>query len=120
MPTITYSDLLTRMNKTAPTDLTEAEAESLINAAIDDLNGYGADINRMSGAAGTRTVSLDDDEVGPVLSLAIDHYYHDFSDRLTTAIGGVSSGGTAIDPEAFERKKMQLARRLAKVGGSRA
>lgn len=117
MVSVSYTDLHTLLDKTI-VDLTAAETEALIDLSIDLLNSLGADLNRMGGTSGSKTVSLDTEERGPVLLGARHLYYSVFQEPGSQSTGGLTDSNP--DPLAnpatlsfFER----LARRIVKPSG---
>jgi len=72
-------------------DITNINAEKLIDLAIDLLNLFGhVDLPNMSGTAGSKTVSLESNEKGAVFLVARQIYYGFYKDIETVGVGGLS------------------------------
>lgn len=121
MGVITYQSLLTLVKKTTTT-LPAADAEAIINQAINLLNTYGADLPNMSGSVGSKMVSLQSSEEGAVLTVACDiyfSYYKDVDGNLSVEDYSVSTQNIMGNPQIIEKVK-DLASRLRDTGWSRA
>lgn len=117
MVSVSYSDLLTVLDKTTQR-ITTAETEAIINLAIDLLNLFGADLSRMSGTSGSKTVSLDSEERGAVLFVARDIYHSFFENPTSASAGGVTLTALDImDNPFFMSRITRIARRLIKPKG---
>jgi len=103
----TYTLLTDVMNLTigAADDITAINAEKLIDLAIDMLNLFGAELDNMSGTAGTKTISLESSEHGAV-ALVVRAVYYGFYKNLDQAgaPGGfsISSQDLLKDPATLQ------------------
>ena len=87
MATITYATLTDLLNLSVPSDITAANAEKVIDQAIDSLNLYGdLDIPNMTGTAGTKSVSITSGERGAILMVARAVYYGFYKGLDTTSV----------------------------------
>jgi hypothetical protein len=91
MATITYSTLTDLLDLSVPTDITAANAEKIIDQAIDLLNLYGnLDLPNMSGTAGAKSVSVESRQRGAILSVARAVYYGFYKGLETASAGPVN------------------------------
>jgi hypothetical protein len=72
MAEITYATLQTLLHDT---DIEEETCEDIIDLAVDLLNLFGADISNMTGAAGSKTLSVESREKGAIMLSARAIYY---------------------------------------------
>ena len=90
MVTITCDSLTTLVQDTT---IADANAEEIIDQAINILNTYGADITNMTGTAGSKTWNGESKEKGAILSLAMEIYQYyktSGSSSESSSISGLS------------------------------
>jgi len=74
MGTITAATMKTILNKT-DADASDTDFELIMDAAIDLLNLFGAEISNMSGTAGSKTVSVESNEKGALILVTREVWY---------------------------------------------
>jgi hypothetical protein len=93
MVSVSYTTFQTPMDLTT-NDISEAETETLIDAAINHVNAIGnLSISNMSGAAGSMTVTLTSAQWGVVFYVARAMYYSGFKGVVGASVGG---GATSV------------------------
>lgn len=115
MPSVSYSDFQSVMNLDPDIDVSAANTENLLDYAIDLLNVYGnLSISNMSGAAGSKTVTLTSKQRGAVFMVARALYYSDYRSQIISSVGGVSITPMSItENPMWERFLSRAARQLA-------
>lgn len=73
------------------TDITNTNAENLIDQAVNRLNTYGLSIPNMTGAAESKTLSVSSGEAGAIYEVARIIYYGYYKGQETVAIQGLSA-----------------------------
>jgi len=98
MVSVSHTDLQTLLNIDAGT-LSDEDAETVLDDAIDKLNLYGrlAIPNMNGGAPGAKTVTLTSPQRGAVLGVAKACYYRGYgaSSSESIAIGNISKSGSS-------------------------
>lgn len=89
MATITADEFQVIMNKT-DSDISNTNAEYIIDLAIDLLNTYGADLPNMGGTAGSKTVSVESRQKGAVMLVARAVYYGFYKGVEAVGVGGLA------------------------------
>jgi hypothetical protein len=91
MVTITHDSLTTLVHDSA---ITAADAEALIDHAVNQINLYGKnlDLPNMVGVAGTKTLSCDSREAAAILAVAVVVYSQNYKQS------GSQSGSFGIGP----------------------
>ena len=112
MVAVTYADLHKLLNKTV-NDITAANAEALIDVAIDTINLV-ANQEIANIAAGT--VTMTGPQRGAVLQVAAGLYYNFYLGQIASNVGGVNvaPGDVMANPymvRLLERVRFQLAPR---------
>lgn len=102
MVTVTYTSLHNFLNLSTG-DITAAKTEDLIDTAIDLLNANGAELDNMSGSAGSKTVTLTSAARGAVLNLAAMLYRHRYVDPEQMTVGGITVGSSGTTEQDIER-----------------
>ena len=113
MVNITAASFKSLMNDA---DADEEKMESVIDAAINMLNLYGAELPNMTGTAGTKTVSLESKQAGAV-QLVAEVIYNDFYKGIeATSVGGIAISKTVLlaNPTVMACVK-EAARRLTEI-----
>lgn len=115
MASVTGEDWRNVMN--LPT-MSDEDAEYILDLSIDTLNLYGASLSNMSGAAGSKTVTLTSKERGGVFSVAR-IVYEDFYLRSdSVSVGGASVSTTdLLGTPTIEAAIQRIASRLAQGDG---
>lgn len=87
MATITADDLDTILNLTG--GVSDEVLEDLLDLAIDTLNLYGAALDNLSGAAGSKSVTVTGKEKAAAF-IAVRAIYHGFySEIVSASVGGL-------------------------------
>ena len=90
MPTITAAELQQIMNL-SDTELPHANAEGLIDFAIDALNVFGAGLSNLGGATPDKTLTVTSKQRGVIMLVTRLCYYGAYKDLQTTALGPMST-----------------------------
>lgn len=107
------ADLFQALNNLSDTDITNTNAEYVLQTAIDRLNTYGAGISDLSGVAGTKSIVATSAQAGAILEVARLIYWGYYNGQETISVGnlGVSPTNMLTDPNT-ETKIKQLASQL--------
>jgi len=90
MVEVTYLDLAKAMSWSVPGQITASRCENIIDLAIDMLNLYAdTGLSNMSGAAGSKTVTLTSRQRAIVLFLCRGIFYSFQKDITPTGVGGI-------------------------------
>jgi len=96
-------------------ELTQTQWESLIDQAIDKINGYGAQYNvelpNMTGTAGSKTLSVSSAEAGFIRSITARLYNVEYKLPGSDSVGAVSETVTNLTMEVESLAK-EAAERL--------
>ncbi len=95
-------------------DITQTQWESLIDQAIDKINGYARDdlLPNMTGTAGSKSVSVTSAQAGFIRSIAVAVYHREYKNEGAQSsgitVGGVSNsqsaGGAGANLESLARE----------------
>jgi hypothetical protein len=87
-------------------DITVTNAEIVVDAAIDLLNVFGADLDNLTGAAGSKTGSYTSAEAGAVMTLAREVYRTRFSNAqgINPTVSSVSASYSESDLLVYAEK----------------
>jgi hypothetical protein len=124
MPTLNAASLTGLISA----NLSAANAENLIDAAINRISAHGYEIGNLQGTAGTKTRSVTQSELGWIQSVAIalyPTYQNNGSQTKSFSAGGLShsnsSGGTGLNASGNpEQMAEQAAIQLSKNNYSAA
>lgn len=86
MASVSASDFKNVMNITTSSE----HVEYVLDLAIDALNIFGATLSNMSGAAGSKTVSLTSSQRGGVFMVAREVYEKFYKDSGSSSVAGMS------------------------------
>ena len=98
MVLITFQNLLDQLNLTEDTEITAEQAESLIDHAINKIIGYGRGqiaISNMQGTAGSKSLTVTQEEAGFIIEVASAIYKKDFS------LSGNQSESVTLGPASY-------------------
>ena len=110
MVTITASTLDTLLNLSS--GVPDETLEDLIDASIDLLNLFGADLPNLAGAAGSKSVSLESREAGAVKLVARAVYHAFYKGIDTSSVHGLSYSQTDLLGNAVVVQSVQTAARM--------
>ncbi len=115
MATITADEFQALLNL-SDADITNTNAEIVLNQAIDCLNRMGADLSNLSGTAGSKTWSGESKEKGAIYDVARAVYYSFYKGIDTAAIASLtaSSPDVMANPTVMQMVK-EAARELSEL-----
>lgn len=115
MVAVTYSTLHSLLHLVVA-DISAADTENLIDQAIDKLNLYGLGaftISNLTGAAGSKTVTVTSQERGAIMEVASSIYYLQYKEPSGMSISSLSQSPPTTAPvdEVAKRNAKALASR---------
>lgn len=111
MVSVTYTSLHNFINVDA-TDITAAKTEDLIDVAIDLLNAHNAELDNLSGAAGSKTVTVSSAGRGSILNLAAMLYRFKYVNPQQANLGPIGVGSTGTSQDDIDRAARRYGRLL--------
>ena len=90
MVSVTADEFQALMNL-SDTDISNANAERVIDQAVNKLNSYGAELPNMAGSSGTKTLSCESNEKGAILEVARITYWAYYKGQETVTISSLST-----------------------------
>jgi len=110
------ADIFQAIFNLSDADISNTNMEYLIDYAVNRLDTYGADLPNMTGAAGSKTLSVESREAGAIQKATRLLYYESYKEQETTALGPMSTSppNILVNP-TVEAEIKELARQLSEM-----